>query len=144
MASFESMVEGAELPAKTLPAVEQIQVVKYAGASGDFNPIHTIPAFAAQAGLPSTIAHGMMSMGFLGSYVTEWLGYDARLLKFGVRFAAMTFPGDVLTLSGCITKKYHEGTEARADVDLAVHRQDGSVTTKGWATVAWPLVSPGV
>ena len=136
MLRFEDLAEGGQLPTRQLAPIRQIDVVRYAGASGDFNPIHTVPDYAREAGLPSTIVHGMMSMGFLGTLLTDWIGFDARLVKFGVRFAAMTFPGDVLTLSGTISKKYTD-PEPRIDVDLSISKQDGSVTVRGWATIAW-------
>lgn len=137
MAEYASLHEGLTLPVRHLDALKQIDIVKYAGASGDFNQIHTVPEFAAQAGLPSTIAHGMMSMGFLGSYVSDWLGTQAELRKFGVRFAAMTFPGDALTLTGKVIKVYAEAGERRAELELTVTKQDGTVTVRGWATAAW-------
>ncbi len=136
MLRFEDLSEGGTLPVRQLEPIRQIDVVRYAGASGDFNPIHTIPDYARGAGLPSTIVHGMMSMDFLSTLLTDWIGLDARLVKFGVRFAAMTFPGDVLTLSGIITKKYTD-PDPRIDVDLSISKQDGSVTVKGWATIEW-------
>ena len=122
---------------KQLGPIEQIQVVKYAGASGDFNPIHTVPEAAAKAKLPSTIAHGMMSMGFLGTLVTDWLGVDAELKKFGVRFTSMTLPGDMLTLTGRIAKKYEHEGQPRVDLELSIEKQDGATTVKGWAVVEW-------
>lgn len=137
MPRYAELSEGLELPARRLDALRQIDVVKYAGASGDFNQIHTVPEFAAQAGLPSTIAHGMMSMGFLGSYVADWLGFEAELEKFGVRFAAMTFPGDELTLTGKVIKVYDGAGKKRADLELTVSKQDGTVTVRGWATAVW-------
>jgi acyl dehydratase len=136
MPKFETLREGDALPPRQLPPLKQIDVVRYAGASGDFNPIHTVPAAAQEAGLPSTIAHGMMSMGVLGSWLSDWIGSEGALEKFGARFAAMTFPGDVLTLSGIISVKT-ETPSPRVDLDLTVTKQDGTVTVKGWATVVW-------
>lgn len=137
MLKYAQIHEGLTLPERKLAPLQQIDVVKYAGASGDFNQIHTVPAFAAKAGLPGTIAHGMMSMGFLGSYVVDWAGEGADLRKFGVRFAAMTLPGDELTLRGTVTRLREEGGERLAELDLTVHKQDGTVTVRGWATLRW-------
>lgn len=137
MAEFATLAEGQALPERTLGPIQQIDIVKYAGASGDFNQIHTVPAFAAQAGLPGTIAHGMMSMGFLGSYVVDWAGDAAALKTFGVRFAAMTFPGDRLTLSGKVLRLRAADDFREAEIDLTVRKQDGTVTTRGWATLRW-------
>lgn len=137
MLDYAAIHEGFALPERRLAPLQQIDVVKYAGASGDFNQIHTVPAFAAKAGLPGTIAHGMMSMGFLGSYVVDWAGAGAELRAFGVRFAAMTFPGDELALSGAVTRVREEAGERLVEVDLTVRKQDGTVTTRGWATLRW-------
>jgi acyl dehydratase len=72
------------------------QIVQYAGASGDFNPLHTDEIFAAEvAGFPSVIAHGMLTMGMTAHMVTDYVG-DARLLSFGGRFAEIVVPGDSL------------------------------------------------
>lgn len=137
MADFAALRLGETLPPRRLAPIQQIDVVKYAGASGDFNQIHTVPAFAAQAGLPGTIAHGMMSMGFLGSYVVDWAGPAATLVRFGVRFAAMTFPGDQLTLEGKVSRLRDEADGRFAELDLTVTKQDGTVSVRGWATLRW-------
>lgn len=126
---------GTIVAEKRLPPLQQIQVVRYAGASGDFNPIHTVPEAAARAGLPSTIAHGMLSMGLLGTLLTDWMGFDAELRRFGVRFTAMTFPGDELRLTATVVKVYALEGRAAADLDLSIVKADGSQTVKGWATI---------
>lgn len=137
MLRYAEIHEGLALPERKLAPLQQIDVVKYAGASGDFNQIHTVPAFAEKAGLPGTIAHGMMSMGFLGGYVVDWAGLEADLRKFGVRFAAMTFPGDELTLGGSVTRLREDAGERLVELDLTVRKQDGTVTVRGWATLRW-------
>jgi len=73
------------------------QIVQYAGASGDYNPLHTDEVFATQvAGYPSVFAHGMLTMGMTGRLLTDVVG-DGRLLRFGGRFTAQVWPGDTLT-----------------------------------------------
>lgn len=75
------------------------QLVRYAGASGDFNPIHTVVPFAESAGLGGVIAHGMMIMGFVGQAIGQW--FDVKdLAKFSVRFKAMTRPGEKISVHG--------------------------------------------
>lgn len=77
------------------------QLVRYAGASGDFNPIHTVVPFAESAGLGGVIAHGMMIMGFVGQAIGQW--FDVKdLAKFSVRFKAMTRPGEKISVHGRI------------------------------------------
>ena len=76
------------------------QIVQYAGASGDYNPLHTDEVFATQiAGYPSVFAHGMLTMGMTGKMLTNYVG-DGRLTKFGVRFTRQVFPGDTLITEG--------------------------------------------
>lgn len=85
-------------PIEKLP-ITHTQLVKYAGASGDFNPIHTVVPVAQKAGLKDVIAHGMLIMGFAGEAIAKW--FPRRSVKsFRVRFAKMTFPGEKLTVYG--------------------------------------------
>ncbi|MDX8288608.1 MaoC/PaaZ C-terminal domain-containing protein [Metabacillus indicus] len=88
---------GTKLGSITLPPVDRLSLIKYAGVSGDYNPIHTIDEEAEKAGLPGIIAHGMWTMGSLGKlfspYLNEWFIRD-----YSVRFKGMVFLGDVLTL----------------------------------------------
>src|SRR6185369_13003566 len=77
--------------------LSRTQIVQYAGASGDYNPLHTDEVFATQAaGYPSVFAHGMLTMGMTGKLVTDTVG-DGRLRKYGGRFTSQVFPGDTLT-----------------------------------------------
>src|SRR5437773_5074440 len=77
--------------------LKRTQIVQYAGASGDYNPLHTDEVFATQAaGYPSVFAHGMLTMGMTGRLVTDTVG-DGRLRKYGGRFTSQVFPGDTLT-----------------------------------------------
>src|ERR1700675_4046405 len=79
---------GSEMPPLVKPPMQQIQLTRYAGASGDFNPIHQDAAFAKAAGMGDVFAHGMLSMGFVAQSVTDWLGVGT-VRKLGVRFAAI-------------------------------------------------------
>jgi acyl dehydratase len=77
--------------------LKRTRIVQYAGASGDFNPLHTDQEFAVKvAGFPGVFAHGMLTMGLTGRVLTDWVGRD-RLLRYGVRFKAPVWPGDTLT-----------------------------------------------
>lgn len=77
---------GEQLPAQTFP-ITRADLVRYAGASGDFNPIHWNERFAVQVGLPGVIAHGMFTMALVGRAVTEWAGAPDAVVEYGVRFA---------------------------------------------------------
>ena len=102
MLHLNELQEGQELPIHVKKPVTKVQLVKYAGASGDFNPLHTDDAFAQKIGLPGVIAHGMLVMGFLGEYVNKLAGEVALVKDFKMRFGAMTFPKDVITCSGTV------------------------------------------
>ncbi len=79
------------------------QIVQYAGASGDFNPVHTDELFAREvAGYPTVFAHGMLTMGITGRMLTDYVG-DGRLTKYGARFTSQVWPGDTLDATVTIT-----------------------------------------
>ncbi len=82
---FESLAVGDTLPALTVH-IDRTQLVRYAGASGDFNAIHWNPRVASSAGLPDVIAHGMLTMALAGRVVTDWVGDPGAIVDFGVRF----------------------------------------------------------
>jgi acyl dehydratase len=132
---WEQVVEGAELPVLPKPAIERIQLVRYAGASGDFNRIHVEEGFAREAGYDSVIAHGMLVMGFLGQLVTDWAGSHGRVAAIDCRFKAVSFPGDVITVTGRVTRKHD--AERRADLELQATDANGQVKATGTATVAF-------
>lgn len=84
------------------------KLVQYAGASGDFNPIHTVVPYAKEeAGLDDVIAHGMMIMGFMGRAITEWVD-QGKLKKFSTRFMKMTKPGEKISVRGKIVDEMSE------------------------------------
>jgi acyl dehydratase len=91
--SYDSVVVGAELPPVSYP-VTRLSLVKYCGASGDFNVIHWNERIAKSVGLPDVIAHGMFTMAQAGRFVTDWAGPQAAVTEFGVRFAAMVVVPD--------------------------------------------------
>lgn len=91
----------------TLDPVSRLDLIKYAGASGDFNPIHTIEAEAKNAGLPGIIAHGMWTMGNLSKLFTPYYG-EGYIKEFKVRFASMVFLDDVITLRAELAEERDE------------------------------------
>lgn len=135
---FDDVQTGDALPDITKPAITEVQLVKYAGASGDYNPIHTVHHYAEKAGLGGVIAHGMLSMGFAGEHVTTWIGESGDLKRLKVRFTAMTRPGDVVTLKGTVTDKKQVGGENLVDCDIWIEKEGGAKTIVGDATVALP------
>src|SRR5690348_3370985 len=107
---YEDVQVGDALPKLVKSPVTHLQLVRYAGASGDFNPLHTDPRIGEMIGTGGIIAHGMLIMGFVGQLLSDYVGPHA-LRKFGVRFRGMTRLGDEITCTGIITKKYEADGE---------------------------------
>ena len=130
---WDDIEVGAEAP----PVSHQLgrtDLVQYAGASGDFNPMHTDEVAAQAAGLPSVFGHGMFSMGLLGRALTDWAG-PGNLTNYRVRFTKQTWPGEVLTTSVVVTAKREEDGRRLVDVDASLANEDGEVKVAGSATV---------
>jgi acyl dehydratase len=134
---FEDINEGDSIPDLVKEPVTRVQLVKYAGASGDFNPLHTVEDFAKKAGFDQPIAHGMLSMAFVGQVLTDWLPPGA-LKKLGSRFTAVTFPGDTVTCKGRVVRKYQEGGENLIEIEVWAETQNGTKTVQGSAVAALP------
>jgi acyl dehydratase len=110
------------------------QIVMYAGASGDFHPLHSDDKFAREAaGFPGVFAHGMLTMGMTARAVTDWVG-DGRLLKYGVRFAAQVWPGDRLTTVLTVAALREEDGTPVVDLDVTTVNGDGAKVISGYAT----------
>ncbi len=114
--------------------LSRTQIVQYAGASGDYNPLHTDEIFTKEiAGYPSVFAHGMLSMGMTGRMLTNWVG-DGRLTYYGVRFTAQVFPGATLTAKATITEIREEDGEQIADLEVSTTDEEGTEVIKGKAS----------
>ena len=110
------------------------QIVQYAGASGDYNPLHSDEIFTTQiAGYPSVFAHGMLSMGMTGKMLTNFVG-DGRLLTYSVRFTAQVFPGATLTAKATITEVREEDGAMIADMDISTTDGEGVEVIRGKAS----------
>lgn len=105
------------------------QIVMYAGASGDYNPIHTDDKFTKEAaGYPSVFAHGMLTMGMTGRMITNYVG-DGRLTKYGVRFTSQVWPGDTLNATATV----EEVADGLVNLKVETTNQDGVTVLSGYA-----------
>ena len=110
------------------------QLVMYAGASGDYNPLHSDDLYSREvAGYPGVFAHGMLSMGLTGKMLTNYVG-DGRLKKFGVRFTNQVWPGDTLTSKATIVDIRNEDEGPGVELALETVNQDGQTVITGSAT----------
>jgi acyl dehydratase len=137
--SVSALAAGQALEPLVKPAITREQLAAYAEASGDHNPIHLNDDFARMAGLDGVIAHGMLSMGFLGQYVSGWmstLAGRATLARLKVRFSAMVKPGDVLTCKGVIKSVEQHADQTRITLEVWAENQRGEKVTGGDADVA--------
>ena len=133
---FDEVAEGDAAP-EFSHELTRTDLVMYAGASGDFNPMHHDEVKAKEAGLPSVFGHGMFSMGLLGKAITDYVGVG-NLKKFKVRFTKQTWPGEVLTSKIVVTGKRKEDGESLVDLECTLVNQDGEVKVSGEAVAALP------
>jgi acyl dehydratase len=109
------------------------QIVQYAGASGDYNPLHTDEVYTVQvAGYPSVFAHGMLTMGLTGKMLTNYVG-AGRLAKFGARFTSQVWPGDTLDARATIAALRKEAGQHYVDLTVSTVNQDGKEVLNGYA-----------
>jgi acyl dehydratase len=126
---------GAAIPELQLAPISRYTLALYAGASGDHNPIHIDSDFAKKAGMPDVFAHGMLSMAYLGRMLTNWQP-QAKLRKFGNRFAAITQLQDVITCSGKVVEIIEQQGETLARCEIHATKATGEQTLVGEALVA--------
>jgi acyl dehydratase len=136
---YDDVAVGDTLPAASFPAT-RLSLVKYCGASGDFNVIHWNERIARSVGLPNVIAHGMFTMAQAARYVTDWTGDPGALVEFGVRFSApVVVPDDdtgaVIEVSGTVAEKRDDN---QVVVELVARSGGDKVLTKARAVVRLP------
>jgi acyl dehydratase len=129
---------GAKQSKVVADGLYRTQIVQYAGASGDFNPLHTDEVFTTKiAGYPSVFAHGMLTMGLTGTLLTDVIG-NGTLRAFGVRFRSQVWPGDTLTATATITEVTKQDNETLVALEVETVNQKGEVVVSGTATAALP------
>ncbi|WP_397419566.1 MaoC/PaaZ C-terminal domain-containing protein [Phenylobacterium sp.] len=131
--SAAKLAVGQEHTARLVEDLKRTQIVQYAGASGDYNPLHTDEIFTTQvAGYPSVFAHGMLTMGMTGKMLTDYVG-DARLTKYGVRFTSQVFPGDTLDAKATVKALTERDGVKLVELDVSTTNQNGVEVLSGYA-----------
>ena len=119
--------------ARLVEDLKRTQLVQYAGASGDYNPLHTDEIFTTKvAGYPSVFAHGMLTMGMTGKMLTDYVG-DARLTKYGVRFTSQVWPGDTLDSTATVKAISDKDGKKVVELDVKTVNQNGVEVLSGYA-----------
>ncbi len=132
--SASSLKVGDSRTEVVLDNISRTQIVMYAGASGDYNPLHSDEVYVTQvAGYPSVFAHGMLSMGSTGRILTDWVG-NGRLTNYGVRFVNQVWPGDTLTATATVEAIREVDGQRLADFAVTTVNQDGKPVVTGSAT----------
>ena len=134
---WDQVSEGLEIgPVMRHPTSQQL--VKYAGASGDYYQIHYDKDFAQGTGLEDIILHGALKNAFLGSLVTDWIGPHGSLRRLSCQYRGMDIPGRPITARGVVTSKYEEDGDYLVDCEIWLENEEGQRTTPGQATVSLP------
>lgn len=129
----EDVNEGDTAPVVHVEEVTRADIVKYAGASGDFNRLHIDEPFAKAKGNDSVVAHGMLPGGYVSHMISDWFGIQ-HVERFRIRFQSRVMPGDSLTVTGTITNV----TESTVEADIVVENQDGTEVISGDVSAQLP------
>jgi acyl dehydratase len=135
--SWNDIKEGEALPEVRVEKLTRTDFVKYAGASGDFNPIHHDQGFAEASGNPTVFAMGMLNASILSRVVTGFVGRPA-VRKYKVRFATRAWPGDDVICTGRVTRKFEEAGEKRIEGEVQAMNQKGETLISGSFVAALP------
>ncbi len=134
---YEDVAVGGEITTLTKQPTTR-QLVMWAGASGDFNPIHYDKDFALSRGLPGVVVHGQLTGCFLGQMLTDWIGEKGSLRKLSLGYKGMNFPGETLTCKGTVTKKYTEDGQHFVLCNIWAENPRGGKTVSATAIVTLP------
>lgn len=118
---FEDVEIGAELPSRS-NRIDRAQLVRYAGASGDFNPLHWNEEFARSVGFPSVIAHGMFNMALVARVVGDWAGHPGVIQRLRVQFRKEVLPDETLVAKGRVVEKREEDRTVRVELWAELER----------------------
>jgi acyl dehydratase len=131
---FEAIRVGDELPALAKAPVDRVQLSRYAGASGDYNPVHVDEVYAKSVGMPSVYAPGMLIMGMLGQLISDW-ARGGQLRRYNVRFIKMVWPGDTVVCKGRVSDRHGSGGRYFVEIDLWAENQRGELLMKGQSVI---------
>jgi acyl dehydratase len=132
---FDAVKPGDSIPTVVIENIARPDFVRYAGASGDFVPLHYDQTFVEAAGIPTVFAQGMWTAGCLSRCLTDFAG-AGNVRRFKVRFARQVWPGDTLTCRGKVTNKVEKGGEKLVEGEVEVVNQKGEATVRGDFAVA--------
>jgi acyl dehydratase len=137
--TFEELSVGDEAPPLVVKDISRTHFVRYAGASGDFNPMHHDDTIATSVGNPSVFGHGMLTAGLMARVLKDWFGPTA-LRRYQVRFSKQVWPGETLTCTAKVSgvRDGDDPGEGLVDVECQVVNQDGEAKLTGTATAAVP------
>jgi hypothetical protein len=146
--NYDDIEVGNKMPVYTSAPITRTHLVRYAGASGDFNPLHHDQTFVKMIGRKNIIAHGMLIMGIAGEAITSWIE-NKYIRKFNARFLSMTEPADLdnmentkdratIIVSGEVVKKFEENGEKRIQCDIIAQDALGSKKLSGYFIAALP------
>ena len=134
---YEDVAEGSEItPLVKQPTTRQL--VMWAGASGDYNPIHYDKDFAQSRGISGVIVHGQLLGSFLGQLMTDWIGEQGILRKLTCSYRGMNYPGEAIICKGKVTRKHADGGEHYVECSLWAENSRGERTVTGTAVVIMP------
>lgn len=131
---FENVRVGDEIPAMAKAPVDRVQLARYAGATGDFHPLHVDEAFAKSLGMPSVYAPSPLGQGFLGQLITDW-ARGAQIRKFSTKFIRLIWPGDTLVCKGRVSDRHGENGKYAIELEVWAENQKGELVLKGAATL---------
>ena len=134
---YEDIEAGSEIPA-LVKCPTTMQLVKFAGASGDYYQIHYDKDFAQANGLPSVIVHGWLTLSYLGQLITDWIGERGTLVKLGGSYRGMNLVNEDIFCYGKVSRKYTEDNNHYVRLEIWVENPQGERTTSGSAVVKLP------
>ena len=134
---YQDVSLGSEVSSLTKQPTTQ-QLVMWAGAVGDYQPIHYDKDFAQSRGLAGVIVHGQLVGAFLGQLMTDWIGEKGALRKLSCSYKGMNYPGEVIAFKGKVARKYVEGGQHFIECRLWAENPEGEKTASGTAVVILP------